>query len=103
MTSDFPNLLHLSLKGCPKLKGTLPINQTSSTFELSGCPLLFPNPMLNFTENLPTNLHSSLVLNCTNFIMDLTLSRIPSSASFPRVETVYLQLCGHSLYVIVRI
>ncbi|RHN65636.1 putative P-loop containing nucleoside triphosphate hydrolase, leucine-rich repeat domain, L [Medicago truncatula] len=83
-TTDFPNLLHLSLKDCPKLKGTLPINQISSTFELSGCPLLFPNSMLYFTENIPTNFHSSLVLNCTNLILDLTLSRIPSSASFPR-------------------
>lgn len=83
-TPDFPNLSHLALKDCPKLKGTLPQKLPSSTFELSGCPLLFPNPMFELVNISPANFHSSVVLNCTNFILDLTLSSLPSVASFPR-------------------
>ncbi|TKY49653.1 putative disease resistance RPP13 protein 1 [Spatholobus suberectus] len=75
---EFPSLLYLSLKDCPKLKGTLPSNLPFSiNFELCNCPLLVPMVCPELTENLSTNLLPSIVLKSTNFILDLTISGLP--------------------------
>lgn len=78
---EFPNLSYLSLKDCPKLKGTLPSNLSSIDFDLSGYPLLVSMVCPELREKLATNLPSSIVFKCTNFILDLTLSSITSPTS----------------------
>ncbi|XP_020240570.1 LOW QUALITY PROTEIN: putative disease resistance RPP13-like protein 1 [Cajanus cajan] len=85
---EFPSLLYLSIKDCPKLKGTLPNNLPSSIdFELCNCPLLFPLVCPELRENLSTDLISSIVLKSTDFILDLTISGITSPASLRSLPT----------------
>lgn len=78
---EFPSLSYLSLKDCLKLKGTLPNNLPSIDFKLSGCPLLVPMVCLELRKNLSTNVLSSIALESTNFILDLTISGTNSLAS----------------------
>ncbi|KAK7401368.1 hypothetical protein VNO78_12790 [Psophocarpus tetragonolobus] len=78
---EFPTLSYLSLKDCPKLKGTLPNNLPSIKFDLSGCALLIPIVCPELKESFSSNLLSSAVFKCTDFIIDLTISNITSPAS----------------------
>jgi len=78
-TIEFPSLSYLSLKNCPKLKGTLPTNLPFPfDFELSGCPLLFPIVCPELRQN---HLHPSIELKSTSYILDLIISDITSPAS----------------------
>ncbi|XP_029124745.1 putative disease resistance protein At3g14460 [Cajanus cajan] len=80
-TIEFPRLSKLFLNDCPKLKGTLPNNLPSISFELSDCPLLVPMVCPQLRENLSTNSLSSIFLESTNCMVDLTISNITSPAS----------------------
>nr|KYP41963.1 Putative disease resistance RPP13-like protein 1 [Cajanus cajan] len=62
-TIEFPRLSKLFLNDCPKLKGTLPNNLPSISFELSDCPLLVPM-VSSLRDGLPTTLQSLTLHDC---------------------------------------
>ncbi|XP_058721667.1 putative disease resistance RPP13-like protein 1 [Vicia villosa] len=79
---NLPKLERLSLKNCPELEGMTPNNLPSlANLNLRDCPLLMGSR--HSITNPPSDVFSQLVI-CLNSLQKLTLSRIPSLTSFPR-------------------